>query len=294
MFTEIKYTNFQKHKSRKIKLDPHITTIIGPNDKGKSALLRGLRWVCLNQPSGEDFRTWGTKNTEVRLKVDGSKVSRSRGGDNLYVLDGKVYKAFGANVPAAIADLLNVTEDNFQDQFDSSFWLSEPPGQVAKKLNQIINLGIIDEALSFITSENRRNKTEVELCQSRLSEAVEKKKQLRWIKKFSKRVEALQKEDSEIQKLEGKIEKLRALTVKVQQYEDLVLNVGPAVLQGQILVKKAEELSELEDQIGRLKDLLADVKDADFEIESLENTLHKKRHILGKVKSCPACGQKMS
>jgi DNA repair exonuclease SbcCD ATPase subunit len=57
---------FQKHENRTIEFD-RITCIVGPNDVGKSSILRALFWLTFNRPSGNQFKTWDLDSTIVKL-----------------------------------------------------------------------------------------------------------------------------------------------------------------------------------------------------------------------------------
>jgi len=179
----IKLNNFQVHKDLEVKFSPSITTIKGKTDAGKSAVLRALRWVCLNDTAGVDFIKEGTKRAIVTLTVVHEPaplvrleevIVRSKnvdGATNTYALDGKEFKAFGQGVPPDIAKTLALNEINFQGQHDAPFWFAETAGEVSRKLNAVIDLSIIDTTLANIGAEVRRSQERKSLCEERLKEA---------------------------------------------------------------------------------------------------------------------------
>ena len=61
------------------------------------------------------------------------------------------------------------------------FWLSETPGEVSRQLNAIVDLDIIDDALSAVASNVRKTQTMADVCKDRLHVAQEKKQELRRI-----------------------------------------------------------------------------------------------------------------
>jgi exonuclease SbcC len=85
--------NFQAHERLVVNLDPHITTITGPSDTGKSSIIRALRWVALNKPRGDSFIRHGAKWARVKVTVDGEVVQRRRGSKNLYKINDSVYES---------------------------------------------------------------------------------------------------------------------------------------------------------------------------------------------------------
>src|SRR4051812_38242007 len=98
-FRSLVLKNFQKHKLLKIQFSPHITTIKGRTDRGKSSILRALKWLCLNNLIGNEFIRTGSSKAKVGLSVKDHRIVREKGASNLYVLDGKEFRAFGSKVP---------------------------------------------------------------------------------------------------------------------------------------------------------------------------------------------------
>jgi DNA repair ATPase RecN len=184
---KIKLENFQIHRGEvEIRFAPTITTIRGPTDVGKSAILRALRWTCLNDIPGDDFISEGEKRVAVSLDVVLGKVKhaikriRQRGGSvNTYELDGEEFKSFGSSVPTPIARILNLNQINFQGQHDSPYWFSETAGEVSRQLNSVIDLSIIDSSLSNIASALRQAADRRNICQERLEESTAQLKEVR-------------------------------------------------------------------------------------------------------------------
>ena len=79
--------NFQSHKNLKIDFSPNVTSIIGPSDVGKSAIIRALRWIVFNRPAGDAFIQHGTKQAEVIIQVEKDTIIRTKGKENLYKIN---------------------------------------------------------------------------------------------------------------------------------------------------------------------------------------------------------------
>jgi len=122
----------------------------------------------------------GAKKAVVRLIVGEDEIVRSKGTENLYVLNGDEFKSFRTSVPAPVSEALNLQPINFQSQHDASYWFSESSGEVGRQLNAMVNLGVIDDTLSYVNREVTRAKASVELTEERLASAVEEKKALAW------------------------------------------------------------------------------------------------------------------
>lgn len=163
MIRRLLIKNFQKHKKLDLKLGK-ITTFIGPTDAGKSAIIRALRWLFFNKPNTTGLARWGTTSTVVKAKVEGHTITRQKGKANTYKLNDEEYRAFGAGVPPAISDILNLSELNIQQQAEAHFWLSDTPGQVGRSLNKIVDLSIIDYTINELQKRSREAKTKKEVA----------------------------------------------------------------------------------------------------------------------------------
>ena len=157
MLRSLRIRNFQRIKNLKIKLDPYVTTIVGENDRGKSAVLRAIRWLCSNRPSGKGFVRTGSNRTTVELQLEGHRIVRSTGAShNEYSLDGEKFKSFRSEVPAPIRDLLSVQDINFQHQLEPAFWFTLTPGQVTKELNKLVDLEAIDKFQTILARRQKK------------------------------------------------------------------------------------------------------------------------------------------
>ena len=182
MLEKLLIQNFQCHEKLVVEFDPRVTTITGPSDSGKSAVLRALRWVMTNNPQGTAHVREGADFAAVRLIVDGRTIKRTRGkSKNEYKLDEAEYKAFGVDVPEPIAKLLNTQPINFQGQHDSPYWFSLSPGQVSRELNAIIDLGVIDDAMAAISAKVRTAQATKTVSEDRLKEADANAERLEWV-----------------------------------------------------------------------------------------------------------------
>ncbi len=193
MIRRIVLTNFQKHAKLVIDLDPKVTCFVGPSDAGKSAVVRALYWCCLNRPGGTDFVRHGAKEASVKVYTRTRKIERVRSGrTNEYRIDGRVLKAFGlSNVPVEVAAALNVSEDNFRLQLEPHFWFGDTAGQVSQKLNEVVNLSLIDHALDYAATTVRAAKAEAEFAAERSKEASEAFDKLDWVPGYLRRSDAL-------------------------------------------------------------------------------------------------------
>lgn len=178
-----------------IEFDRAVTCIVGPSFAGKSAILRCLRWLCTNKPSGTDFIGQWRKApfAFAKLWIDGHTISRKRGKSvNTYTLDGKVLKVPGKGVPQPVADLLNMEDVNFQGQLDAPFWFTIPAPEVSRRLNAIINLGSIDRSLEIASQKVRKSKARLEISSERITAYRVTINENRWALDLSAQVQVLE------------------------------------------------------------------------------------------------------
>lgn len=249
MLEKIEITNFQKHKRLSVSFDPTVTTIVGRSEKGKSAIIRALQFVMLNEWNGDTDRRHGSSITKVKLLVDGHVLVRKKGSANLYRLDASKYKAFAKNVPEEIQKLLNVGPVNFQEQFEPHFWLSKAAGQVSQELNSIINLEIIDDSLSNISSELRKAKLAVDISRNRLKSYKEEKQSLSWVPDLVSAQRHLEVKAKRLKESRKEIERLTFLCKEVVKYQGTQGTWEQCVKDGQRLLS---DMTRLEDENKRL------------------------------------------
>lgn len=290
MIESLKLINFQAHRKILLEFDPGVTTIVGRTDAGKSSLLRALRWAALNK-APSDFITHGKEQATVQLVVDGKTIIRRKGKKNSYQLDELKFFAVKSDVPDSIAKVLNVNVNNFHRQLDGPFWFDKTPGQVSKELNQIVNLGIIDEAVAHLSSLARRSKTEIEICRSRLQTARKQKKELAWVPDMLVAAERLQ----------GLIDLAATITATVARQRLLLTNAVFArktyrkVRRGAVacghLLAIGKSILGMRTQHQTLFNLIEEIERKEKELCELKQEQKTNQAKLKQVKICPVCGQ---
>ncbi len=168
----LKLSNFQAHADLDLEFDPGVTTIVGPSDVGKSAIMRAMRLLACNQPGGSDFIRWGAKKCTVSIETEDAVVTRTRSAAvNKYEVDGREFVAFGKTVPPEVVAALGMEDVNFQGQYDAPFWLGESAGEVSRQLNRVACLEIIDETLAKSAKLVRSTSTQLEVVTDRVKVA---------------------------------------------------------------------------------------------------------------------------
>lgn len=293
MIHSITLHNFQVHEKLRVDLDPHVTTIVGPTDAGKSAVLRGLRWVALNTPTGDSFIRHGSNCARVVLRVGKRTVVRKRGHKvNLYKLDGKPFEAFKSDVPEEIAQVLKMGDVTFQRQHDSPYWFSESAGSVSRRLNSIVNLGIIDTTLSSLASSLRKAHTEVEVVEERLKEARVQKANNKRALAMDASLRVVEGLETEVGKTASRIASLDHLLTTLDNLQQIVKRPIPNLGNLETLQKdwvkdktRVDSLQVLLNKLERTEQLRCQLQE---QHDEAQKTLARQ---MGKV--CPLCKQRI-
>lgn len=259
MLERLRISNFQRHRRLDVKLDPRVTTIVGATDTGKSSVLRALRWVATNRPRGDSFVRDGAPGASVRLRVDGHDVRRKRKGrENVYVVDGKEFKAFSSDVPPQVADLLNLVDENFEGQHDSLFWFHLTPGEVARQLNRIVDLAVIDEVMAKIAGGLRKARTEAELLAGRLAKAEAERARLDFVGALDGELSALEDRYAEVARLTALAFALGAAVGKGIEHQTAYERASGAARDGRVVLELGERALDAVDLAESLADLVAE------------------------------------
>ena len=225
--------NFQRHKEFSLSLSSSVTVLAGRSGSGKSSTVRALRWLATNRPQGEDFINHEAKQTKVSLKIDGRKIIRRKGnGKNSCSLDGKQFKSFGAELSTEIVSVLNLGDINFAGQLDQAFWFFLSPGEVAKELNQIVNLSLIDSTLANVAADLRKARSENDVAKERLKTIEENTIALSWVKEA----------DAELRMVEDKDEKASQITRKCERLGVILDGISQAKADREFLQDASDEL----------------------------------------------------
>lgn len=298
MLTKLTLRNFQGHRRFVLDVDPLVTTIVGPTDSGKSTLFRALRWLALNkQARGVEYIREGAEEVSVTLEVDGRRVTRSRGAKNSYRLSGRTYRAFGTEPPEAVSSLLAMGELNFQRQIDPPLWFTESPGEVSRRLNQVVDLSLIDSTLESIDRRLRRARAELGVVGDRLKAARGDRDGLRGFRDADEALRGVEVEEGALRKIDGEVGALSGLMIRAGEARGEVEGAEGAVKGTQEALGALEGLAsslqgtiERTNGLGALRaqgqGLLDTISGLNVEVVELKNRFERE---IGET--CPLCGQ---
>jgi len=269
MINAIRIRNFQRHKDKSLHFNSNVTAITGYSDTGKSSALRAFRWLCLNKPRGFSFRTNGSKKTKVLAQVDEKlSVRRLRSNiENTYAINekGRIQKSasVGSEVPEDVQKLLRVGEENFQGQHDPPFWFNLTAGELVKKLNQIVNLEVMDAIVGDITKRVRDNKSKKLLVEERIDKFEKEVRSYNFVDDVDMEYRALQEQFSEYFDLSEKVEQGTYLLDDIQGLWKKSRNLKACVNDAGTVLEFMEQLDHKEKDVANLSKLMEQVEELD-------------------------------
>lgn len=289
-YAEIK--NFQSHKETKIDFCNGVNVIVGKSDSGKTAVLRALRLVIENKPAGTAFINNESESCKVSISDDSNIVSREKGRklENKYEINGEILKAFSQDVPAPIKNILNFHDVNTQWQMDPPFLVSMTPGECSKYLNEVMNLDLIDFAISKIQSETRSLSADLKASCSQKEQLQESLKKLSWVDSVGVYIEKLETREIVLVKIENEICEVEEIISTVEKFGD------------------CKDLVDLTEEFGKIEKLLNEHSESCKRIESIESSISSTESAneklckvddackelgkeLSKFKVCSMCGR---
>jgi exonuclease SbcC len=292
MINKLEIQNYESHKHTILEFVPDINIIVGQTDSGKSAIRRSLNWIINNKPAGDSFRTYDSDNTTIILN---DNIKRIKGKENKYIFNNQEYKAFGQNVPEVIKKELNFSDINIQKQLDTPFLLSNSAGDVAKYLNKIVNLDIIDTTLSKIEQKKRYHKNKIEYLKNDLEKHNNQLDEYNNLDNLEKKLEELEYVQIEERNFRNEYSKMKILLGK---YKNLLTKANEfIILKEEIKINKNlkiyEEIEKIKLKSKKIFILLEKIKNLNKKLEKIKKEIEKKEELFTTQMPniCPLCGK---
>jgi len=226
MIEKIVLENFEGHVHTELELSHGVYIISGNSSAGKSSIFRALKSVIKNSSAGEDSINFNAQEYCVTIVYDGHVVKRIRARNNKkneYWVDGKLLKAFGQSVPEEVQAVFGLSDINFEWQFDKRpFLIAETGGYIASKLNEIVNLELIDSSLRNIESTRRENNKNIESAEGQVKDIQKKIDAFDWIEQAEEDLKAVEGLQRAYSNTEHKVDMLRIAIGSIEHNEDML------------------------------------------------------------------------
>jgi DNA repair protein SbcC/Rad50 len=260
---KITIKNFQSHEETELQFSSGVNVIVGSSDSGKSAILRALKWVVQNKPSGTAFFTEGSDECSVEIIVDGKNVKRFRNKkEKGYSIDGSELKAVSSGVPDIVNNLLNMSDVNMQDQMDSPFLLSDSAGEISRRFNRVANLEKIDSSLKKIDSMKRSRNSNVKDAEKRKEFTEEEVRKLSWLDEAETGILSVEFLERKIENLSSSYEELGELLLSIDEIESKIV---PDVEDAFVDIESSDV------EYGKIESLQKEVSEFSEIVSSAEN-----------------------
>ena len=254
--------NFQSHKLSKVSLHPKINIFTGQSDSGKTSLsMRAFELLRKNRPRGLAFKTHNSKEpVEVAATFDGVTATRIRSKTvNQYKLGNEIYDVVGSDVPEEITNFLNVSDNTIQSQHEDYFLLQNSPGEVAKKLNKVANLEIIDFVTKKVNSEITTTETTIKETENTIKETEESLQEYKHLDKAEELINTISDQTQKQEEVEEEYEQLTTTINTIQETEEDI--------------KGLNEWLEIEDDVLPIIEMANELKEVQIDEEELQTTI---------------------
>lgn len=284
-----------------------LTVIVGPSDRGKSALIRAIEAAMFNRP-GDQFVRVGQPWSYVLLDFfdrqdpdvvvptpDGThRIEWKKGkGVNKFTVDGDDYSRVGTKAPKPLQDLgfkdvligARLTDEG---KFEGGKWIRP---QVARQLppeiflldesgpflNEVLvglsRVGVLQRAGRFCAADLRQTKTQLTLRRTDLEEAEADVTELTPIVALRDRVQLLQARYDTWQQTQGRVERLRRLVAERSMVEARVKLTLPPV------AVKERDIHGLQKTLSTIKQLRSWLPIRETVQAALQTPLPKERKV---------------
>lgn len=302
MIKILEVTNLEGHKYSLLEFDKGVNIIKGRTHSGKSSLIRAIIWALQNKPQGFHFKSHFSKKKDttqvsIEFEENNSFITRTRDSKfNGYIVSsGKTLlelEALRADMPEEVNAISHMGKINFQSQAEKYFMLQETPGFVARELNKLAGLDIIDEVnskVSKIIRDAKTNRIRIETEIEEKEKEIAEYKGLSKIEKLIEQITFLSNKCEEYIHKEQEIKK-QILTLETKLKEKDVLDDWLKVEKLFKKIKqKHKEVIAIQEEETKLSDLVRRCKKANDEILlseeiiSLESTLKKAKKLNGEL-----------
>lgn len=294
MIRGIKLVGFQSHVDTSINLTEGLNVITGPSDSGKTAVIRAVRWLALNEPQGDAVVNQSVGYAQVTIITDTGVVTKVRNKGKVRYeinIDGENISYDKSEIPQEVYRILGINKTSFGDvevvlpfafQLDAPFLISSPASFGGKVLGKICNADTVELAVKKSSRE--------------VSQANDAKRQAE--KTIEETNLALQSYEN-LQEVEQRLQQCRELVTDIEKgivnrdtlsklhnsyiaaYEKLNAVRDTVHLLSEI-PQRAEELSALELHAvrhNRLLNLYSKYNATNKHLNSIQNVINKTQHV---------------
>lgn len=271
---KLELTNFKTHKHTVIDFCDKINIIIGSNDKGKSNVLRAIKWLCYNQ--GKNVIKYGEKKCSVKAELsNGAIIEKIKSASiNAYIIhkpldiNGKIreFNSINKTIPEEVLGLLQLKPIEIEDRKillnmgtqQKSFLIGERDTFRSKLFNKLTGSDVSDKIFKSLNQDTLRISKESKLVKG-------------YLENDNKKLKFTNKELNKLNNIYVVSKKIfDKIKLTNEQYEKL------------IIIK--DKLIEINNNIKKNKDKLSKIKIIPEENITKLNEANKKFKIFSELK----------
>jgi len=257
MIKKLVIENFQSHEKTELNLDPGVNVITGVSQSGKTAILRALYWLFHNRPSGERIRSNFAKGaTKVMIETsEGDSIWHVKDEkSNSYAIGDNLFDKIGKDVPDMVQRALRISELNVQKQLDEPFLVTSSAGEVAKTINRITRLEMVDNWVSDLTSKVNSINREKERLEAEIETSKNKIKSYRVLVSLQPILDRAKEIDEQLDKLNELKSKITYLTSDIDDKSSAFIKFETLSSSISGILESAEKINtEIEKRSERAK-----------------------------------------
>lgn len=259
---KVRVRNFQSLEDVSLTIKG-LTVVTGPNNSGKTALMRAIRGVFENSPSGPLVR-YGEEKLTVDIEFDdGKSVTWEKGSkDNSYVINGYKLETVGRGAPTELAELgvkpIQVGNTTLfpqiARQFKDTLFLVDSSGAVlAEALSDVEKVGRLNNGMRFAEKDKRSASGELKVRHKDLKKQEEIVDTFNGFDQVDTLMENLETLKAKIGKLGDSIEKIKSLRDTYNHCKDQVAHYAQLSLVEIPSAGKTQRLCSAKDRVSAFK-----------------------------------------
>jgi hypothetical protein len=291
MIKRVVIKNIQSHRHSVFEFTNGLNVICGPSDAGKSSFIRAVLWVAKHRPLGDDYKNWycGEEPSEVIISDGNAIVSKKRekGGTSYSLMrQGKKRITFDkvkTDVPSEIAEALDLNDYNIQVQHpqkDGScgpyFLLADSPGEVARKLNALVGLDIIDRVFRYIDKTIHSSNQIIDIKEKDSLRIQTDIDNMAWVADADRDLASLEEDTEKYAKQDEECTELQKTIYSLEQIQTEIDSLQECLAVEAELTPLREDLAEykiLSDQILNWSNICDGIRQVDEDIKRAERFL---------------------
>lgn len=273
MINKIILKNFQSHENSSLNLHDGMNVIVGPSDSGKTAIIRALKWLFFNKPSGDAYRRIDSDETVVTIEGKDEVARAKTNRENTYILNTVELRAFGTEVPEAIQKALQMSAVNLQEQMDSPFLLGDTSGSISQFFNRITKLDKIDTSLQYLQKEYRATKNELDFTNKQLIDIRSELTNYHFIEEVEAKLTIIEQKEKQYEDIGKRINLIRQTITQYKLTEQLINGLSTKILPENEINKILgwyEKYRSVTQETLNLKGIFVNYKIKISELEKLE------------------------